>query len=361
MNRGLDRREFLGRGVSLVGGALGATSVPALLEACGGSGSSSPSAAGTVSAAWSDVVTKARSEGTVTFYASQAPATLTALSQAFQQQYPGIQANLLRLSSAEVTQRIDAEQKNGITGADGLIQTDSIFQKSRTAQNYFVSLTGPSVLSSQVPASLRGPNNQYAITNLAPFGYAWNSDAVSGTPKLTDILLPKYKGRIAVLDYTTSTTLVLLVSLMGEQLTKQYGIPDPLTKIAAQNPKFYPSQVPLQQDLGAGEFDIASQAAANSAPVGAPVKVAYPKKPLSLPVYAAATSWAKHPNAAQLVVDFLLSKKGQSIIGNMQVSALPNIPEAVISASDVTLLDTSTYDSNDVAARLANLKSIFHR
>jgi iron(III) transport system substrate-binding protein len=356
------RREFLSGGITLVGGALAATSVPGLLEACGGSAASPPPVSQpTVSGAWASIVSKAKAEGTVTIYASQAPATLQALSQAFQQVYPAIKANLIRLSSAEVTQRLDAEQKSGATGADGMIQTDSVFQKLRTSQGYFVALTGPNVLSSIVKGNLRGPNNQWVVTNLAPFGFAWNTELVTGTPKLPDILMPKYKGKIAVLDFTTSSTLVLLVSLMGEQLTKQYGIADPLTKIAAQNPKFYPSQVPLQQDLGAGEFAIASQATANSAPPGAPIKVGYPLKPLSLPVYAGVTSWAKHPNAAQLLVDFLLTKKGQSLISNQQVSAIPGIPEAVISAADVTYLDTSAYDSADTANRLAMLKSTFHR
>src|SRR5262249_729451 len=130
--------------------------------------------------------------------------------------------------------------------------------------------------------------NQWVITNLSPFGYAWNTASVSGTPPITDLFLPKYKGRIAVLDFTTGGTLTVLVTLLGEQLTKQYGIADPLPKLAAQNPKFYPSQVPQQQELGAGEFDIAAQATDNAAPAGAPVKVAYPMKPLSLPVFAAA-------------------------------------------------------------------------
>jgi iron(III) transport system substrate-binding protein len=172
------------------------------------------------------------------------------------------------------------------------------------------------------------------------------------------MLSSKYNGRIGVLDWNSSTTIIILVALLGQQYDKDYSISNAFNQLAALKPKFYPSQVPMLQDLGAGAIDSAVQAVASAVPLGAAIKVGYPKKPIGLPGFGSVTSWARHPNAAQLFVDYLMTKRGQTI---WAAGSLATIPGTLGSTSVSTIIDTSTYTPDYFTAERATLESIFNR
>ena len=95
------------------------------------------------------------------------------------------------------------------------------------------------------------------------------------------------------------------------------------------NPVFYDTAVPAQQGLAAGEVAITLYATAqlqDDAAAGAPVEFVVPTPAWSPPVLSYILGWAKHPNAAQLVLDYMATPAGQEAIAINGASALGRDP-----------------------------------
>jgi iron(III) transport system substrate-binding protein len=68
---------------------------------------------------------------------------------------------------------------------------------------------------------------------------------------------------------------------------------------------------------------------------GAPVEWGVPESPWGARYYGTVLKSAPHPNAAQLLADFLVTEEGQKAVSSDNASVLPNIPGAVDSTKDV--------------------------
>jgi iron(III) transport system substrate-binding protein len=65
-----------------------------------------------------ELVAAAKAEGTFTFYTSSSEATVAILIDAFQKEYPGIKANVLRLPSGALNTRYGNEAASSVYEAD---------------------------------------------------------------------------------------------------------------------------------------------------------------------------------------------------------------------------------------------------
>lgn len=74
---------------------------------------------------------------------------------------------------------------------------------------------------------------------------------------------------------------------------------------------------------------------------GAPVDWALPSPPWGTPWFTHALSAAPHPNAAQVLANFMVTPAGQKALSLGYASALPDIEGSVAHAQDIALPNTS--------------------
>lgn len=158
-------------------------------------------------------------------------------------------------------------------------------------------------------------------------GITYNTNSLKGDaiPKtLQDLLKPQYKGRIASTVYAAHFDELSTNELWGQPKTKEFV------------DQFAKQIMGLIQcgDIGriaSGEFDALAldcgtsfqQWQAQHAPIGhvIPADAAF-----SDPLYMAVPKTAPHPNAAELFINYMLSRQGQDVLYEEVGSDNPTIP-----------------------------------
>ena len=203
------------------------------------------------------------------------------------------------------------------------------------------------------PKAYYDQQGRYAATRLGYYGMAYNTRLVSDAdaPKTyEDLLAPKWKGKISWPISEQGSTEFIVHSLMhmGDAKGEAY-----LKQLASQDlVAFTGSARALVDRVGQGEIPLAIQIYAHhpliSRAKGAPLDVQM-MNPIPSDVSAIQlVKGAKHPHAAMLLIDFILSKEGQIVLQKADylpahpevdpqdtlrkiVPRLANIPENVIS------------------------------
>jgi iron(III) transport system substrate-binding protein len=258
-----------------------------------------------------DLRQKAEAEGAVVFYAAFNANDSKALADGFKQAYPKIDATFYRATDSQLMERILTEARAGRHLWDVVIAT-----------NFY----GHDLKKRGMLAAYDSPERKYykegykdadatwtsIYTNYAAFGYNTRGVSKAGVPKAhADLLKPEWTGHVG-LESRAYEWFGTMIKAMGDeqglsfmrQLAKQVQLRRGRTLIA--------------QLVAAGEFKGALSAYSQTfevlKPVGAPVDWVYLN-----PVYAnihpsGISSKAPHPNAARLFMNFVLSKRGQEII-----------------------------------------------
>jgi len=136
-------------------------------------------------------------------------------------------------------------------------------------------------------------------------------DEVPGN--LQDLLKPQFKGRLASTPFAANFDYLASDDLWGEARTMDY-----LTKLADQTAGLM--RCTEHERLVTGEFDaLVLDCSQNNALAlqmkGAPIGFALAADaPLLLPLYVGVPRNARHPNAAKLWVDYLLSRDAQDVL-----------------------------------------------
>lgn len=306
------------------------------LAACGGSSSSS----GPVEGSWGDVVAAANKEGSVMLYSSQKPANLEALKAAFNGKYPDISMDFVRGTDAEINPRIETENKTGKGIADVHMLTDAGWiQNAADSGAYSADLVGPALEAPAYEPDKSVINDRFFLSSAAVFALGWNTNAVPGgltTPQ--DILNPAYKGKIGIVNPTGIASYVDLYRYYA----KTYG-EDYWEKLAALEPRVYPSALGVAQALTSGEVVVSPsvQPLVTEVDAGAPVNWELPPTPWGTPWYSQVVGVAPHPNAAQVLADFMVTAEGQTALNSGYAAALPDIPGAVARAQDIASPDVA--------------------
>ena len=263
-------------------------------------------------------VAAAKNEGEVVWYTTllvdQAVRPLTA---AFESKYPGIKVRFARFNSGDIALRLINEAQAGKTQADvidgalvPLYKTDLIeAYRSPSASVY-----APQFVEED------GRGASFLMYVLGP---GINTDMVkpADQPKtLEDLLDPKWAGKIAWsanpgLDGGPGFVALVLLN-MGQEKGMEY-----LRKLSKQKLANIPaaSRVVLDQVI-AGQYPLSlvvfNHHVAISAAKGAPVKFIDMEPLLGLVHTINHVSKAPHPNAAKLLIDFVLSEDGQTVLRN---------------------------------------------
>jgi iron(III) transport system substrate-binding protein len=321
-------------------------------------GSSATTAAASDTAAWDAIVAKAKQEGKVTIYSSQGLDVLNDLAAKFKDKY-GITLEVVRGIDSELIPKVDAENQTGKNVADVFAFASAQWGVDNAAKGMFVAPAGPAF---DDPAYNKASNvsadGTQFVSTAAVFGYAWNTDRYSnGMKGYADALDPALAGgKVGVIDVHTSTVLVDFYQYLEAQMG-----PDYLTKLAAQKPKIYPSGLPMAQALTSGEIAATVYAGplVDEKAKGAPVDYGLPDKVWGARFNTVILKAAPHPNAAQVLADFMITKEGQEALARKSASVLPNITGAVTTVDKVAKQDLTKLTPDVVAAYQAKWDAMF--
>ncbi|BAH53106.1 ABC transporter substrate-binding protein [Rhodococcus opacus] len=301
----------------------------------GGSGVNQP-----VSGTWDDVVAAAKGEGSVLLYSSQNPANLEALKVAFQQEYPEISLEYVRGTDADINPKVEVENQTKRGTADVHMLTDAAWiETAAESGTYSTNLLGPAFDAPEYEPQKSIVSDKFFLTSAAVFSLGWNTTALpGGLQKPADLLDPALKGKIGIVNPSGIASYVDFYRFFEKNFGADY-----LQKLADLEPRIYPSALGVAQALTSGEIVATPvvQPLVREKESGAPVDWALPSPPWGTPWFTHALSAAPHPNAAQVLANFMVTPAGQKALSLGYASALPGIEGAVARAQDITLPNPS--------------------
>lgn len=263
----------------------------------------------------------AKREGRLMFYSSLIPNLgLKAITDGFKKKYPFVAIESWRGTEVNIAQKTLAELRAGPPVGDLLEGSElaPIFIKSGFLQRF----SSPEIL--KTPAQYRDKTGLTAATRFSYYGTAFNTKLVpAGTqPKsFADLLDPKWKNKMAWRVGSDSGAHMFVANLMlsmGDAKADAY-----LKSLAAQNVVgFTGSAQALIDRVIAGEYAITLTtaqhlpiiAATKGAPIAAQVLQPMPATVASIMI----PKRTKHPYAAMLFVDYVLSAEGQAVLRDAQ-------------------------------------------
>lgn len=308
---------------------------------------------------WLKVVSAARKEGKVTFYNTPPIAVGQRIAAGFRKAYPGIEVELFHSPAGQLISRIEQERKTGSDGGDLFLASDVKWLDDRTKEGNLIKPTGPAMVR-WPPNYVR--NGHVVVVAVEPVVISYNKNLVSIPPKgFADLLAPEFKGRLGTSELVAPASVAWY-----DWLEKSQGN-DYLLKLRAQNPKLYNGATPLGQALAAGEIAAVVIGGVPSAvkplmDLGAPIGYVVPNPGTGIVYAAGAFGWSKRPNAAILMLDYIMSVEGQTDWHGRgeTASPLPGIPGS-LNASAIALWDIDAYPPEVVSKYRERWNKIFTR
>jgi ABC-type Fe3+ transport system substrate-binding protein len=270
----------------------------------------------------------ARNESSVTWYTGLIPEQVVQpMKTAFEKKYPGVTLNYYRAGSSEIASKMLLEAKARKPESDVWdgAHAGIALKGAKAAVKY------DSPYAADYPASQRDADGYWTAVNIYVKGIAYNTDKVSAdeAPKtFEDLLDPRWKGQMAWTPEATGGADFIgnVMHTLGEGPAQDF-----FDKLAKQ--KMIVTDVSSRELLNqaiAGQYPIVLQVFNNhvalSKAEGAHIAFssldAATKElnPLGM------TAGAKHPNAAKLLIDYLLSPEGQTVFrDNGYIPASPDV------------------------------------
>lgn len=328
-----------------------------VLAGCGSDGGSSGGEA--VEGDWDAVVAAANEEGEVLLYSSQNPTRLEALEAAFEDAYPEIDMKFVRGTDAEMNPKVEVENQTGRGSADVHMVTDAawITTVSESGQYSVDDLRGPSFDNPDFDRDENVIADSFFLTSAAVFAMGWNTDEVpDGFEEPQDMLDEQYAGKIGIVNPQGIAAYVDFYSFYEDN----FG-PDFVEQLAELEPRIYPSALGIAQALTSGEIVAAPgvQPLVAEVEAGAPVDWKLPDPAWGTPWYSHVLEVAPHPNAAQVLADFMVSPDGQAALNTGYASVLGEGDGAVANASDIELPDPDALTPEQVQAYQQQWESLF--
>lgn len=318
---------------------------------------SAPSIPAFNQAQWNRIVEAARKEAEVTIYTTNTPDQLNLVKSGFEKKYPGIVMSFFRATQPAMESKIEVERSTGAPGADLItFPWDPWFEKT-LREGGFSPPIGPATAEWKGNIHFKG---DYVTTNFYVLGLAWNTNLVR-TPihSHADLLKPEFaNGKVGIAESPTPVY-VEFYSHLEDQNGADY-----LNRLAAQKPKFFPSAVPIMQQLAAGEIAVANfstTAVLDLKAKGAPVDFVIPPNPWTLRTYSAVLKWGKHPNAALLLLDYMMSRDGQESLARGGASALKGISASIADPEQFQAQRVDRLTPQYIDEYTARWKKIFNR
>lgn len=257
---------------------------------------------------------EAKREGGFTIYGAIGIDRAQILNKLFNERYPDVKVNFVRLTEADLTDKLLLEERTNRVNSDLAIST--------------VAWMGllPKALAPYQPTSWDEFDPRFRLGSVKdgwtaivyetlPTTIAWRTDRVKreDAPKtLKQVADPKWAGHIGTTTHLENM-MNGLIQVMGEPAAM-----DLLKQLSANKPRLYGSTAAQSQGLAAGEIDIAFDFSGHR-PVllkqqGAPVDWVFQDPLFSTGITFSVVKGAKHPYGAALYMDFLTQARQQELL-----------------------------------------------
>jgi iron(III) transport system substrate-binding protein len=304
-----------------------------------------------------EVRDKAEAEGKVVFYGSLTATDAKALIDGFKLVYPKIDGEFYRTSDSQLMEKILTEARAGKPLWDVVCETGfygNLLKKRGMLEAY------DSPERKFFRDAYKDPQAFWTsiYTTYAVFGYNTRLVPKNSIPRsYEDLLKPEWNGQIGIEARAYEWFATTMRNMGGEEKGLAF-----MRRLAQQQLQPRPGRTLLAQLVTAGEYrgsvSVYSQSYEILKGSGAPVDwVALD------PVYASVhptgiAAKAPHPNAARLLMDFLLSKKGQEILRSLRripdrIDTPPD-PPRLIEGIRPAVTSPDIYDDFDRYIRLFN-------
>ncbi|MBC7802382.1 MAG: extracellular solute-binding protein [Candidatus Parcubacteria bacterium] len=307
-----------------------------------------------------DLYKKARAakETKVSFYTSMVPAQFAAIQPAWNKRFPEIQIEHVRADLGQTLERVLAESRARKHLADVISSNETSFvvlQQHQLLAKFDVPSRGK-----WIEPFKSAFNGILFPSRVLQIGFAVNTNKLKEAEyprSWKDLNDPKWKGRLGIPDPRVGGG----AQLWFLTLWDQPGYGEPFFKaLAANNPLIKPGIVQVQQSVELGEIDVDVVAydyitlpARNA---GKPVNFVLPKDGTILfATYDSVAANAPNPNAARLLVHFLMSKEGQETLASAYVT--PVHSEAAPNPNASQLKGTPVLSSAPTDDQVKNLKT----
>lgn len=262
-------------------------------------------------------------------YGSPNAAQFANITAAFKAAYPGINVQYTSLQPPQAVPQVESEESAQGHSADVLLQaatTMYTLEPAGSACSCIKPYVSP--FASGFPKAVLDPLSQSTPIIELAFGWAYNTNMISAAnvpTTMAQVANAQFKGEIVMNDPTTGTAFTQywasLAGVLGNSTV--YGFLHNLKN--ATSPTVVPTTTSCMNDVASSAYAIClggyMQDAAPDMQSGAPMKfLNITGLPLMLtPSNAAILKNAVHPNAAQLLIDFMASPVGQTAWGNINV------------------------------------------
>jgi iron(III) transport system substrate-binding protein len=288
----------------------------------------------------------AKKDGQLSLYTSNTD--MDDVVKAFEDKY-GLHVETYRANSETVLQRVIQESTAGYQGAD-IVESNAGELNAMQQQQLLYPYEGE--LREKVRPE--GRKDGWTADRFNAFVLGWNTNNVApGTePKsLTDLAEPQWKGRVGleIGDYDWFAAMYQYYQSQGMSDT---DITNFFHRLAA-NAKITKGHTVMGELLAAGQFDVAasvySHTVDNAAEKGAAVAWKTNGKPIEpvvlRPNGAGLMTSAKHPAAAMLFLDFLLTDGQQAIAGANRIGAIPTADDPLAGIQTVSVPERELLDN----------------
>ena len=270
-----------------------------------------------------DRIAKAKAEGRIVFYATMGIDTLQSVTATFEKKYPFLKVEVLKGSTETLFNRVVLEHQTGKIHGDlvnisamPLLKTKTVLANYRSPQ------------ASNFPAKFKDPDGAWVglIGSYYVIGYNSKMMSQEAAPKdWFDLAQSQWRGGLG-LDPTDYQWFGAILEYLGVEKGRRF-----MEALARQQPGWRKGHGLLAQLVAAGEFRGGLLYAHRTQLLkdrGAPIDWVKTAKPIVVSANSIGVlERAPHPNAARLLMDFLLSTDGQKLL--FQGGQIPLRPAAL--------------------------------
>jgi iron(III) transport system substrate-binding protein len=265
------------------------------------------------------LIEAAKKEGKVSYYTAMDLSVAEPMAKAFEAKFPGIKVAVERTGAERLFNRLVQETASNIKRCDVVNSSDAahliIWKRAAMLASFL-----PEEVAKYFPKEHWDPDGMYASwrVTLSPIAYNTNQVKAEDAPKgFMDLLAPKWSGKIVKAHPGYSGTIMTATQQLSRDLGWSY-----FEKLAKQKVLQVQSATEPPKRLEAGERAVAVDGSDYlfwMAKVrGAPVEIVFavegtPQISNPMGIFKS----APNPNAARLMVSWIMSGEGQSFIVNL--------------------------------------------
>ena len=305
----------------------------------------------------------AKKEKELTWYTAHYDSeTAAALCGGFEKKYPGVKCNYIRTTAQVAYQRLAQDQKAGIAQASVISSTDTSHY-GRMRKDGWLQPYRPRNLAELVDAfkPYNDPDDLFVATAAGLVLLTYNTSVVpagEAPRKWTDLTEPKWKGKVSIGHPGFSG----YVGTWVVQLRKLYGW-EYFKKLELNKPRIGRSINDTVTMLNAKESVVAAGPSATtleSRAKGNPLAVAYPEDGAVLMVSPSGIlKNAPAPNAAKLLMEFLLSKDGNEIMVQHYQDPVNKLVKPAPGAKSLAEIKTIRPSCEEIDKGIPEVKELF--